>query len=163
MSPASPDTPIAHPASRGDIPREQQRAFLLRLARQEMIRRGLEPDFPPEALAEAESLVAPGPPFETSVRDLRSLAWCSIDNDDSRDLDQLTLATPLADGGVTVMVAVADVSILVTPDSAVDAHAAVNTTSIYTPPRNFHMLPERLSRNSAPWVPEKTAWPWSSS
>jgi exoribonuclease-2 len=127
------------------IPREQQRALLLRVARQEMLQRGLEPDFPAPALAEAERLVAPGAPFEAGVRDLRDLAWCSIDNDDSRDLDQLTVAMPLPGGGVKVMVAVADVSILVAAGSAVDAHAGTNTTSIYTPPQNFPMLPERLS------------------
>jgi exoribonuclease-2 len=127
------------------IPGEQHRALLLRVARQEMLQRGLEPDFPAPALAEAERLVAPGSPFEAEVRDLRDLAWCSIDNDDSRDLDQLTVAAPLPGGGVKVMVAVADVSILVAPGAAVDAHAGANTTSIYTPPQNFPMLPERLS------------------
>lgn len=127
------------------IPREQQRALLLRVARHEMLQRGLEPDFPALALAEVEGLAAPGAPFETGVRDLRDLGWCSIDNDDSRDLDQLTVAAPLAGGGVKVMVAVADVSTLVAPGSAVDAHAGANTTSIYTPPQNFPMLPERLS------------------
>ena len=127
------------------IPREQQRALLLRVARQEMLQRGLEPDFPAPALAEAERLAAPGAPFEAGVRDLRDLVWCSIDNDDSRDLDQLTVASALPGGGVKVMVAVADVSILVASGSAVDAHAAANTTSIYTPPQNFPMLPERLS------------------
>ena len=127
------------------IPRDQQRALLLRVARREMLQRGLEPDFPVPALAEAERLVAPGAPFAADVRDLRDLAWCSIDNDDSRDLDQLTVAMSLSGGGVKVMVAVADVSILVAVGSAVDMHACANTTSIYTPPQNFPMLPERLS------------------
>jgi VacB/RNase II family 3'-5' exoribonuclease len=127
------------------IPKEQQRALLLRVARQEMLQRGLEPDFPAPALAEAERLVAPGGPFAAEVRDLRDLAWCSIDNDDSRDLDQLTVASTLPGGGVKVLVAVADVSILVAAGSAVDTHAVANTTSIYTPPQNFPMLPERLS------------------
>ncbi len=127
------------------IPREQQRALLLRVARQEMLQRGLEPDFPAPALAEVERLAAPGAPFEAGVRDLRDLGWCSIDNDDSRDLDQLTVASELPGGSVRVMVAVADVSMLVALGSAVDAHAAANTTSIYTPPQIFPMLPERLS------------------
>jgi VacB/RNase II family 3'-5' exoribonuclease len=127
------------------IPREQQRALLLRVARQEMRQRGLEPDFPAPALAEVERLVAPTGPFEAGVRDLRNLVWCSIDNDDSRDLDQLTVASALPAGGAKVMVAVADVSALVASGSAVDAHAVANTTSIYTPPQNFPMLPERLS------------------
>ena len=127
------------------IPKDQQRALLLRVARREMLQRGFEPDFPAPALAEAERLVAPGAPFEAGVRDLRNLTWCSIDNDDSRDLDQLTVASALPGGGMNVMVAVADVSILVAAGSAVDAHAGTNTTSIYTPPQNFPMLPERLS------------------
>ena len=128
------------------IPKEGQRAFLLRVARQAMISRGLEPDFPAEALAEAQRVEAPSAPYGTDVRDLRDLPWCSIDNDDSRDLDQLTVAVPTP-GGDRILVAVADVSASVTPNSAVDGHAGVNTTSIYTVPQNFPMLPERLSTN----------------
>jgi exoribonuclease-2 len=79
------------------------------------------------------------------VRDLRDLAWCSIDNDDSRDLDQLTVAEGLAGDSARVLVAVADVSASVLPVSAVESHAAANTTSVYTAARNFPMLPERLS------------------
>lgn len=127
------------------IPKEEQRALLLRVAREEMLRRGLDPDFPAAALAEVELLAAAGAPFDVGVRDLRSLCWCSIDNDDSRDLDQLTVAAEVPGGGVKVLVAVADVSELVAPGSAVDARAAANTTSVYTPPQNFPMLPERLS------------------
>jgi exoribonuclease-2 len=125
--------------------RENQRALLLRVARQAMIERGLEPEFPAAALAEAQETQAPSPPFGADVRDLRTLVWCSIDNDDSRDLDQLTVAAPAPGGGTRIMVAIADVSASVTPGSAVDAHAGVNTTSIYTVPRIFPMLPERLS------------------
>jgi VacB/RNase II family 3'-5' exoribonuclease len=121
------------------------RALLLRVARQAMIERGLEPDFKPEAIAEASKLAAPASPYTTDVRDLRKLAWCSIDNDDSRDLDQLTVAAELPGGGTRVLIAVADVETSVPPQSAIDAHAVVNTTSIYTPPQNFPMLPERLS------------------
>ena len=121
-----------------------QRALLLRVARQAMIERGLEPDFAAAALAEAQRLAAPGFPFGADVRDLRDLTWCSIDNDDSRDLDQLTVAV-LPEANARILVAVADVSASVEPASAVDTHAAANTTSIYTPPRNFPMLPERLS------------------
>jgi exoribonuclease-2 len=126
------------------VPKEGQRALLLRVARQAMIARGLEPEFSAEALAEAQRLAAPVAPYGADVRDLRDLVWCSIDNDDSRDLDQLTVAAPTP-GGARVLVAIADVSASVTPGSAVDGHAGVNTTSVYTPPRNFHMLPERLS------------------
>ena len=81
----------------------------------------------------------------TGAADLRGLLWCSIDNDDSRDLDQLTVAEGEVDGGVRVLVAIADVSATVAPGSAIDAHAGVNTTSVYTPARIFPMLPDRLS------------------
>ena len=79
------------------------------------------------------------------VRDLRSLLWCSIDNDDSRDLDQLSVADALPGGAIKVLVAIADVDVIVTRDSPVDRHAATNTTSVYTPGAIFPMLPERLS------------------
>jgi exoribonuclease-2 len=125
--------------------RSGQRALLLRVARQAMIERGLQPDFTPAALAEAQHLTAPASPYGADVRDLRDLAWCSIDNDDSRDLDQLTVAAGLPDDSARVLIAVADVSASVEPSSAVDSHAAANTTSVYTPPENFPMLPERLS------------------
>ncbi len=125
--------------------KEGQRALLLRVARKAMAERGLEPEFPAPALAEAQRLVAPSAPFDAEVRDLRSLAWCSIDNDDSRDIDQLTVANPVTGGGTRIMVAVADVSASVARGSAIDGHAAANTTSVYTAPRNFPMLPERLS------------------
>src|SRR5438309_719026 len=77
--------------------------------------------------------------------DLRALPWASIDNDDSRDLDQLTVAEELAGDRVRVLVAVADVDALVAKDSPVDGHAQRNTTSVYTAARIFPMLPERLS------------------
>jgi exoribonuclease-2 len=79
------------------------------------------------------------------VRDLRGLPWCSIDNDDSRDLDQLTVAQPAAAGATRILVAVADVDAAVRPGSAIDGHARTNTTSVYTAARIFPMLPERLS------------------
>ena len=122
---------------------ERQRELLLRVARKAMIEHGLDPDFPPAAMAEAQALSA----FvgDSAVLDLRALPWCSIDNDDSRDLDQLTVAEPLTDGKSRIRVAVADVSAAVAPGSALDTHAATNTTSVYTPPCNFPMLPERLS------------------
>ena len=125
--------------------RESQRALLLRVARQAMVARGLEPEFPPVALAEAQQTQAPSAPYPGDVRDLRELPWCSIDNDDSRDLDQLTVAAPASDGHVRILVAIADVSASVILGSAVDRHAGINTTSVYTVPRNFPMLPERLS------------------
>jgi exoribonuclease-2 len=122
------------------------RTTLAALARQAMIERGLEPDFP--AAARQELAAIGGPAKATNdLRDLRDRLWASIDNDDSRDLDQLTVADPLASGQVRILVAVADVDALVHKASALDGHAARNTTSVYTPAAIFPMLPEALSTN----------------
>jgi exoribonuclease-2 len=120
------------------------RATLQRIAHQAMLDRGLEPDFSPAVMAELATIrAAPAPP--AAARDLRHLSWSSIDNNDSLDLDQLTVAQALPGGAVRVLVAVADVDALVAKGSAVDAHAQTNTTSVYTAAEIFPMLPERLS------------------
>lgn len=121
------------------------RARLRAIAVAAMRERGLEPEFPPAALAEAGALSGPPTRTEAPTRDLRTLLWCSIDNDDSRDLDQLSVAEPLASGDVKVLVAIADVGAAVAKGSAVDRHAAQNTTSVYTPGVIFPMLPEQFS------------------
>jgi exoribonuclease II len=121
------------------------RARLRAIAFAAMRERGLDPDFPPAALAEVRALDGPPDADGEPTRDLRSLLWCSIDNDDSRDLDQLSVAAPSRDGAVKVMVAIADVDAAVPKGSGVDRHAAINTTSVYTPAVIFPMLPERLS------------------
>jgi len=110
-----------------------------------MLERGLVPDFSPAAIAEANALEGPALEVGPSVRDLRGLPWASIDNDDSRDLDQLTVAEPLPSGDVKVLVAIADVTAAVEIGSAIDSHARTNTTSVYTAAQVFPMLPERLS------------------
>lgn len=115
------------------------------IARQAMIEHGLQPDFSPEAQRQADSLPQANSKARPAIRDLRALLWSSIDNDDTRDLDQLAVAEPLAGGVVKIMVAVADVDALVTPGSAIDDHARSNTTSVYTAARIFPMLPEKLS------------------
>jgi exoribonuclease-2 len=120
------------------------RTRLREIARRVMAERGLLPDFPPEVLVETRSL-APRACSGQGIRDLRGMLWCSIDNDDSRDLDQLTVAEPLPGGGVKVLVAVADVDALVRKGSATDGYARTNTTSVYTAAAIFPMLPERLS------------------
>jgi exoribonuclease-2 len=110
-----------------------------------MIARGLLPDFSPAVLAETAAIRdAPTDPV-ASVRDLRSLPWVSIDNDDSRDLDQLSVAQSTSGGAVKILVAVADVDAAVERDSAIDGHARANTTSVYTAAEIFPMLPETLS------------------
>ena len=122
----------------------RSRAVLQRIAHRVMIERGLEPDFSPAALVELSKINAPAG-MSTGTRDLRSLLWCSIDNDDSRDLDQLTVGESLPNGSTKLRVAVADVAALLHQGSAIDAHAQENTTSVYTAGQIFPMLPEKLS------------------
>ena len=122
-----------------------QRAYLRELAVNAMRTRGLEPAFPRDAIAEVGALDAAPRATEEPVNDLRTLLWCSIDNDDSRDLDQLSVAEELSSGDVKVLVAIADVDSAVPRGSAVDRHAGVNTVSVYTPAVIFPMLPEKLS------------------
>jgi exoribonuclease II len=107
--------------------------------------RGLLPAFAPQALQEAEAARQTSLESNSTIRDLRHLTWFSIDNDDTRDLDQLSVAEPLPAGGTRLLVAVADVDAMVRPGGAVDGHAAVNTTSVYTAAGVFPMLPEVLS------------------
>ena len=121
--------------------RERLRAIAVAAMRQ----RGLDPEFPPDALDQAARLQAPAQVTNGAVRDLRSMLWCSIDNDESRDLDQLSVAERLADATVRVLVAIADVDAAVAPSTPLDRHAALNTTSVYTPAAVFPMLPEKLS------------------
>jgi exoribonuclease-2 len=117
---------------------------LTTIAHRIMLQRGLLPEFSSRARAEANAAAA-APARGTEIRDLRDRLWMSIDNDSSRDLDQLSVAEPLANRVVRVFVAIADVDAVVKPASALDEHARTNTTSVYTAAGIFPMLPERLS------------------
>jgi len=110
-----------------------------------MSERGLEPEFPAGVGRQLSSITGPAVDTDSRIRDLTALPWCSIDNDDSLDLDQLTACELLDNGAVKILVAVADVDALVKKGSAIDEHARVNTTSVYTSAKVFPMLPERLS------------------
>ena len=123
----------------------QHRSILQRIARRAMVERGLIPDFSPQAIAELNGINNPVTKIEGSTRDLRNLIWCSIDNDDSLDLDQLTVAIPKDGKGVSILVAIADVDAIVKKGSAIDEHAKNNTLSVYTTAQIFPMLPEKLS------------------
>ncbi|MEZ5717837.1 MAG: RNB domain-containing ribonuclease [Burkholderiaceae bacterium] len=123
------------------------RKDLVRIAIDAMRDRGLEPEFPPHALQQLDAIDGPVLEDGPLVRDLTELPWCSIDNDDSLDLDQLTACSVMGSGAVKIWIAVADVDVLVKKNSAIDAHARINTTSVYTSARIFPMLPERLSTN----------------
>ena len=121
------------------------KADLQRIARHAMVERGLLPDFSNAALSELAQIADGIGRLPADTVDLRALLWASIDNDDSRDLDQLTVAQTAPDGATRVLVAIADVDAKVRLGSALDGHARTNTTSVYTEARTFPMLPERLS------------------
>ena len=121
------------------------KATLQRIAHDAMLSHGLLPEFSPAAIAQSERINAAGVDTGPGVKDLRALPWASIDNDDSRDLDQLSVSAPAPGGAVSILVAIADVDSLVGKDSAIDVHARTNTTSVYTAAEIFPMLPEKLS------------------
>jgi len=125
--------------------RNANRITLQQIARRAMISRGLEPDFPTEAIAELREITSPTKCEPAQAKDLRRLLWCSVDNDDSLDLDQLSYAEQLPNNKVRLLVAIADVDALVTLQYSIDDHARQNTASIYTVAQLFPMLPEKLS------------------
>jgi len=100
------------------------------VARQALIDNHFRPELDAAAQREVDMLRAPAVPDE--VRDMRDLAWSSIDNTESRDLDQVELVESLPDGGVRLRIGIADVDVFVAKGSALDAHAAANATSVYT-------------------------------
>jgi len=121
------------------------RSDLQRIAHRAMRDRGLLPDFSAAEMAEAQHLDPGIGPADPETRDLRGSLWASIDNDDSRDLDQLTVAEAMPSGLTKILIAIADVDAKVKQGSALDRHAMTNTTSVYTDARTFPMLPELLS------------------
>ena len=123
----------------------RHRADLKAIARRAMIDRGLLPDFSDAVKGEVGRIKSHAIEKDPKIRDLRGLLWASIDNDDSEDLDQLTVAEPLSGGAVKILVAIADVDAIVKKGTAIDGHARYNTTSVYTAAQIFSMLPETLS------------------
>ena len=127
------------------------RSILSSIAHRAMLERGLLPDFSAEALAELSGLQAAVVPESQSaegpngIQDMRHLLWSSIDNDDSLDLDQLTVAEVTSTNKVKIFVAIADVASSIVDGSAIDQHARNNTTSVYTAAEIFPMLPEKVS------------------
>ncbi len=132
-----------------------QKDELAELAVIAMRERGLAPEFGNAVHRQLEGLDGPGEDDGPEIADLTGLLWCSIDNDDSRDLDQLTVSEPLEGGGVKLLVAIADVDVLVHKDSPIDRHAQLNTTSVYTSARIFPMLPEKLSTDLTSLGPDQ--------
>jgi exoribonuclease-2 len=119
---------------------------LVAAAHAAMIEHGFQPDFPAGTDAELAAIQAhPAPPAVPGIQDLRSLLWSSIDNDTSKDLDQIEWAEPLPDGRIRVLIGVADVDARVSPGTVIDGHAKSETTSVYTGVKVFPMLPAELS------------------
>ena len=120
---------------------------LAAMARQSMEAHGFEAGFSDAARQQLAELKAKPPAVSAGgdVRDLRSLLWSSIDNDTSRDLDQIEYAEKRPDGTVRVMIGIADVDAYVPKGSPIDEHAAAQTTTVYTGVEIFPMLPEELS------------------
>ena len=123
------------------------KSILEQIARRVMQEHGFLTDFSVAALAQLSNIQNIVTGTTATKKDLRQLPWLSIDNDDSRDLDQLTAAELLTGSNVKILVAVADVDTLVKKNSAIDQHAHQNTTSIYTAGETFPMLPDNLSTN----------------
>lgn len=126
------------------------------ISKQVMTQYGFQPDFPPEIAQQLTQIKAdppqliPGP----DIRDLRSLLWSSIDNDTSRDLDQIEYAERTPDGQIKILIGIADVNAFVPKDSPIDKHAARETTTVYTGVRIFPMLPEELSTGATSLLPD---------
>jgi exoribonuclease-2 len=112
-----------------------------------MIENGFEPDMPPEVEHELQAM-GDKQPGDVPARDMRSVLWSSIDNHDSRDLDQIEFAEKLPNGDIRLMIGIADVDAFVSSGTAIDRHALRNTTSIYTGVRIFPMLPVQLSNDT---------------
>jgi len=121
------------------------------MARQIMVAQGFEPNFPPATQQQLADIRAHPPQLTPSdkVRDLRGLLWSSIDNDTSKDLDQIEVAERLPNGDVKVMIGIADVDAFIAKDSPIDQHAAKETTTVYAGICNFPMLPEELSTGAS--------------
>lgn len=125
----------------------------MNIAHRAMLERGLLPDFSNEVIAELSKLQEPvisavnNGNDSQGIPDMRNLLWASIDNDDSLDLDQLTVVEKTQTDDVKIFVAIADVDSAIKKGSAIDRHAATNTTSVYTAAEIFPMLPEQVSTN----------------
>jgi exoribonuclease-2 len=125
-------------------------------ARQTMLEHGFQPDFSPQVQEQLEQLGKQALPMTPSpdIRDLRRLLWSSVDNDSSRDLDQIEVAEPFGSGRTKIRIGVADVDAWVQAASPIDEHAASQTTSIYTGVQVFPMLPDPLSTGLTSLLPD---------
>src|SRR6202167_3854238 len=137
-------------------PRPSSSLNLQAIARQVMQAHGFQPDFAPETRQQLADIHAHPPQLAPSdkVRDLRHLLWSSIDNDTSKDLDQIEVAERLPNGDVKIMIGIADVDAFVPKDSSIDQHAKREATSVYTGILTFPMLPNQLSTGASSLLPD---------
>ncbi len=118
---------------------------LMAAARQSLTEHGFKPDYPPPVQQELAALQTHPPKTNPAAEDLQPLLWSSIDNDTSRDLDQIEYADTLPDGRTRILIGIADVDAYVSKGSAMDQYAAEETVTLYTGVKNFPMIPELLS------------------
>src|SRR5271168_5231722 len=126
------------------------------IAKDVVLQHGFKPDFPPAVQQQLIDLRAHPPAIAAgaNVRDLRSQLWSSIDNDTSKDLDQIEVAERLSNGDVKVMIGIADVDAFVLKNTPIDLHAERETTSVYTGVTIFPMLPNALSTGASSLLPD---------
>ena len=131
------------------------------IARQAMTLYGFLPHFPTDVIREIASFKNLDEPRlsllrkKESIRDLRSLLWSSIDNEESRDLDQLEYCERLPNREIRVMIAIADVDEYSAKNSPTDRYARHNGTSVYTGVEIFPMFPDRLSWDLSSLIPNE--------
>ena len=121
-----------------------------------MLAAGFEPNFPPATQQQLADIAAHPPQLTPSAKvpDLRNLLWSSIDNDTSKDLDQIEVAERLPNGDIKILIGIADVDAFVPKDTPIDQHAARETTSVYTGVSIFPMLPNALSTGASSLLPD---------
>ncbi|HWN12166.1 MAG TPA: RNB domain-containing ribonuclease [Pyrinomonadaceae bacterium] len=129
---------------------------IVAIAHRSVMEAGFEPRLNAEVRQQVDKIVSSPPSIAArdAIRDLRKLLWSSIDNRESRDLDQLEFAEELSDGDKRLLVAIADVDAFVPQGSPIDRHAAENSVSVYTGVKTFPMLPEELSNDLTSLIPE---------
>ncbi|UUX93834.1 RNB domain-containing ribonuclease [Methanoplanus endosymbiosus] len=136
--------------------KQRHRPDLKAIARDAMKSYGFAPRFPDQVIRESENISGRiFPDNVTEAADLRHLLWSSIDNFDSKDLDQIEFCEEKDGGIINVKVAIADVDCYVPKDSATDRYAAYNTTAVYTGVETFFMIPFKLCGNISSLLPGK--------
>ncbi len=115
---------------------------------------GFQTEFSPEIFDELNSLKQRPLPQDSSIKDLRNLLWSSIDNDSSKDLDQIEFAEELPNGDIRLLIGIADVDEFVKKGSAIDDFAKNQTVSVYTETKVLPMLPPEISENLTSLLPK---------